>query len=308
MQTTEAVSGFILSCSARNLSPRSIEFYQWALRDLPDQVPELPADVEAVECFMASRRGAPATKRAYHRGLKAFFNWFAERKKVPTPMSEIRRPKGHDPDPYILTEAEITRLLASCPSRRDRAMACVFLDTGARCSEIARLRWADVRANSHRVDGERVSTIEVSGKTGMRELFISPATLAQLKGLGTEYVFESRLGGPLTRQGVGLAIRKAMRRAGIRARKIGPHTLRHTFGTHYIDNGGDEFSLQEILGHTNLATTRRYVHLARNRVFAKHARFGPLVRILEGLSEDAQDAPGPTRLAASKERYGKRPK
>ncbi|MBI4371428.1 MAG: tyrosine-type recombinase/integrase [Elusimicrobia bacterium] len=66
------------------------------------------------------------------------------------------------------------------------------------------------------------------------------------------------------------------RQAGIEGVRVSPHTLRHTFAVLYVRSGGDSFSLQEILGHSTLEMTRRYVHLARRDVAEQHKKFSPM--------------------------------
>src|SRR5271168_2940756 len=87
------------------------------------------------------------------------------------------------------------------------------------------------------------------------------------------------------------------RQAGIEGVRVSPHTLRHTFAVMYIRNGGDSFSLQEILGHSTLEMTRRYVHLARRDVAEQHKKFSPM----EALAKDSRAtlAHGVLRSSAS---------
>lgn len=70
------------------------------------------------------------------------------------------------------------------------------------------------------------------------------------------------------------------KRAGIEGVRVSPHTLRHTFAVFYVRNGGDSFSLQEILGHTTLEMTRNYVHLARRDIAEQHKKFSPMEGLL----------------------------
>lgn len=83
-------------------------------------------------------------------------------------------------------------------------------------------------------------------------------------------------GRPLDRSGVRKTVAGYGRKAGIEGVRVSPHTLRHTFAVLYIRNGGDSFSLQEILGHSTLEMTRRYVHLARRDISEQHKKFSPM--------------------------------
>lgn len=168
--------------------------------------------------------------------------------------------------PRVLTRYEVGCLLDAAESRRDRALIQLPLDNGLRVGEIASLRWP----------GIGLDYAEVDGKTGKRRVPLSPSTKRLLLGLGDgEHVWTGRFG-PLTRNGVQKVYRDLFAAAGLVGPKLGPHTLRHTFGTWYIRGGGNVKMLQEILGHSRLETTMLYIHLAGVDVAADHARHSPL--------------------------------
>ena len=82
--------------------------------------------------------------------------------------------------------------------------------------------------------------------------------------------------GRLTRAGCQQAVKRVMEQAGLLPPKLGPHTLRHTFGVHYMVAGGDAVSLQRIFGHTKLETTMLYVEMANQMVSEQHRKFSPM--------------------------------
>lgn len=90
----------------------------------------------------------------------------------------------------------------------------------------------------------------------------------------------SRRGRRLTSRHVQLMVKRCGRKAAITGVRVSPHTLRHTFATQYIKNGGDAFSLQMILGHTTLEMVRNYVNLASRDVNEQHRKFSPMDRLL----------------------------
>ena len=92
-------------------------------------------------------------------------------------------------------------------------------------------------------------------------------------------MFVSRCGRRLTSRHVQIMVRRYGRHAEIQGVRVSPHTLRHTFATQYIRNGGDPFSLQAILGHSTLEMVRNYVNLASRDVAIQHKKFSPLDRL-----------------------------
>jgi integrase/recombinase XerD len=115
--------------------------------------------------------------------------------------------------------------------------------------------------------------VVVTGKTGRREVPISEATRKALFGLGDGRYVWATAAGAVSVEGLQVAVRRALGRAGLRG---GPHMLRHTFGRLYVMNGGDIFSLQRIMGHADVATTRRYVEMDLRDVQLQHGRFSPV--------------------------------
>ena len=89
------------------------------------------------------------------------------------------------------------------------------------------------------------------------------------KGRGSKYLFLNRSGKPLSRQYFFKQIRKYASEAGIKA-TISPHTLRHCFATHLLENGADLRSVQEMLGHSNIATTQIYTHISTKRIVSAY--------------------------------------
>ena len=170
--------------------------------------------------------------------------------------------------PRVLSQLEVEQLLGACESRRDLALVMLMLDTGIRLGEIAALTWGDIGPDYIRVH---------DGKSDDRVVSVGPGVKQLLLGLGDGRRIWVGRKGPLTRSGVQQVYRRLFLRSGLEGRRLGPHLLRHTFGTQYIVGGGNLFSLKEILGHSSISTTQIYVTLARAQVSADHARHSPVV-------------------------------
>lgn len=266
MLTHEGVSAFLASAKARRLSPRTIEWYAMILNRFAHRFNQLPTRAEPVEVFLGEVNGSAETRRGYYRGLRAFYRFLEKRHRVRNPMAVISPPPARRKLPRSLSIVELGWMLAVPLSRRDRTLVSLLIDTGIRIGEALSLSPADI--------GEQ--TIRVSGKTGEREVPVSSLVLEQLRGLGDgRHVFLGHKG-PLTRSGGYSIVRQAMKKAGIEGRKSGPHTLRHTLGRQYISAGGDLVSLQRILGHSSIQTTRIYAEMAMDDITRQHHRFTPL--------------------------------
>jgi site-specific recombinase XerD len=276
---------FCAAKAAEGASPRTVEWYRMitarcvarfgASRPL-DAIggPELRAWLLELRATLA-----PESIAGYVRGLKAFGNWCAaEEVAAAAGFRALRRPKVPRRLIAPFSDPELRSLLALA-DERERALALVLLDTGLRLSELASLRVGDVRP-----DG----TLHVMGK-GAKERIVpigASARRALIRYLATRAVvapgdslFCGRWGPPLSARGIQLAIARLGRRAAVRTR-CSPHTFRHTFARGYLVNGGDVFSLQQILGHATLDMVRRYVSLSEADLVARHRTASPADRLV----------------------------
>jgi len=186
--------------------------------------------------------------------------------------------------PDVLHEHEVEGLIDAVDegdpfARRDRALLETLYATGVRASEAAALKLADLHLDLEYVrvigkgDKERIVPIGREAVAALKAYLGTdrprPATAA-----AGEAVFLSRTGRPLDRSAVWRIVRKYGRRAGI-TKHLTPHTLRHSFATHLVSRGADLRVVQELLGHVNIATTQRYLHVDASRLKAVHRQFHP---------------------------------
>lgn len=230
----------------------------------------------------------PGTVASFHSTLRTFFNWVARETDVDiTPMKKIAPPVDRPDQIQPFTYEEIVGLLiAARQSRhpdRDVAILLFLLDTGVRVSELCDLTVRDVNLPSR--------SARVQGKGGKdRTVYFGRRTAQALwKYLRThnltertpEHPFWVSLGGKnpgdgLTRNGVLQMVRRLGQQAHITHRKVSVHTFRHTFAVQYLRNGGNQFTLMELLGHTDLKMTRRYVLFAEADVETQYRRYSPV--------------------------------
>jgi integrase/recombinase XerD len=165
---------------------------------------------------------------------------------------------------------------------RDLALVLVLLDTGIRASECCHLSLDDV-------DLEGRSLLVRNGK-GQKDrlVFFSDLTARALRrwlacrpaDVVDDAVFLSqKTGAALTRNSLAVAVKRLGARAGINGASISPHTLRRTFATRWILNGGDSHSLQRMMGHASIRQAEVYVHLASGDVATAHQRYSPVMRL-----------------------------
>jgi len=200
------------------------------------------------------------------------------------PASLIEAPKTLHLLPETLSMSEVEKLLAVPSSEslidiRDRAMLELLYATGLRVSELVTLKLNDLNLQAGYLMTmgkgckERVVPI---GDSALRsvESYIRLLTHPNCKKSESGFLFLTRLGSGMSRQAFWNLIKKRAIEAGIN-KNISPHTLRHSFATHLLENGADLRSVQLMLGHADLSTTQIYTHVTRERLKRIHAGHHP---------------------------------
>jgi integrase/recombinase XerD len=201
------------------------------------------------------------------------------------PTAELRGPRKPQRLPRVLSRDEVARLLgqpqgADLLAVRDRALLEVMYACGLRSSEVVSLELADLDLEEGllrtRGKGSKERIVPI-GRQALAALavYLRSGRPELLGGGAQTRLFLNRRGGGLTRQGLYKIVQGHARRAGLEE-KMSPHTLRHSFATHLLAGGCDLRSLQEMLGHADLATTQVYTHLSADRLkdayFSAHPR------------------------------------
>ena len=186
--------------------------------------------------------------------------------------------------PGVLSRDEVASLLQACDgedplARRNRAILELMYATGARVSEIVGLRLGDVnleyRYVRYRGKGSRERIVPVGSKAiEALERYLAQARPALDRQKGRDVIFLSRSGRPMERKSIWRVIKCLALRAKVRKR-LSPHSLRHSFATHLLEGGADLRSVQEMLGHADIATTQIYTHVDQARLKAIHHRYHP---------------------------------
>jgi integrase/recombinase XerC/integrase/recombinase XerD len=228
---------------------------------------------------------SPATVAHSVRTLKTLATWlFEEGYTASNVFARLGVPRIPKKLPPVLNQEEVEKLLGSCDIEslagcRDLCMLVLFLDTGLRLSELLSLQLEDVHIQEQwlKVMGKgRKERIVPFGFRAAQLLLRYVQTVRQ-DFLGLPDLFLTLDGEPLSESTLRMLFERLRKRTGIS--RLHPHLLRSTFATSYLVAGGDVFTLQNILGHTTLEMTRRYVALASSQVSIQQHRFSPMDRV-----------------------------
>jgi integrase/recombinase XerD len=216
---------------------------------------------------------SPITHNVHAAALCFLYASVLGRRRV---VENLPRRKGTRKLPVVLTPAEVERLLGVLPPRH-RAVLMLAYGAGLRISEACRLQIADVDSKAG------VIHVRNTKRNRDRDVMLSPRLLAELRSYwrrrrppGPE-LFPGRAGAgtTLTRAAVCKALKNARAAAGL-DRRVTPHSMRHSFATHLLEQGTDLRTLQVLLGHASMATTAHYVHVSTARLASTHS---PLDRL-----------------------------
>lgn len=276
-------------------SPHTVENYLRDVRRLAEYGESKgvrgPADVTAAQLrefiyFLKDLGLAATTIRRQVSALRTYYKFLVGEGVVTRDPSErIESPKRWRTLPTVLTVADVERLLAAPNTDeplaiRDRALLEFAYATGVRVSELIGLTLQDIlfEEGVARVFGkgakERLVPVgrRALGAVALYAREIRPTL--EKRGVGRGALFLNARGGPLSRVGAWGVIKKMAKRAGI-AKRVTPHTLRHTFATHLLEGGADLRAVQEMLGHADLSTTQLYTHVDRDYLRSVHKSYHP---------------------------------
>jgi integrase/recombinase XerD len=235
--------------------------------------------------FLKENGKASATLARNIASIRSFHQFlFREKVASQDPAVHIESPKAERKLPKVLTTHEVEALLDTPSSnepmsKRDKAMLELLYATGIRVSELVQLDLADIHLE--------MGFIRCMGK-GSKERIIPLGKMAQsaierylqdgraflLKGKKTESLFLNHHGNRLSRQGFWKILKQLAVKAQIK-KELTPHTLRHSFATHLLENGADLRAVQEMLGHADISTTQIYTHVTKTRLKDVYSAFHP---------------------------------
>lgn len=279
----------------RGLSNNSIENYAFDvlkfsrfLEKHKIETPPISIEEEDIQSFI-HEIGKKLNERSQSRmisGLRGFFNYLVfEGYREDNPMELIESPKLGRKLPDTLSTAEIDKLIEAIDlshpqGERNRAMLETLYGCGLRVSELLNLKISDLFFEE--------GFIKVTGK-GNKQRFVPIGKATQkfiltykdririhqkIEKSAQDTLFLNRRGKPLTRAMVFTIIKQLAEKSGLR-KTISPHTFRHSFATHLLENGANLRAIQEMLGHESITTTEVYVHLDRRHLRETLEKYHP---------------------------------
>lgn len=249
----------------------------------------LKADANQVRGFLAflhEREYSKATAARKLATLRSFYKFCLRRSYITSnPVAAIRTPKQEKRLPRFLDVSEVQRLLStpddgSLLGARDRAMLETLYSTGVRVSELVALNLNDVDlvGESIRIRGkgrkERIAPIGPTAVSSIKHYLQIRTADPRNPTFDTEPLFVNKHGKRLSTRSVRRKLDKYLLACGLDP-SISPHTLRHTFATHMLNNGADLRSVQELLGHQSISTTQVYTHLTTAQIKREYDQSHP---------------------------------
>ena len=262
----------------QNVSPATVDGYQWAWKAfepvLAGRASVTKADIASHVAELHGRGLSPVTINTYLRSLNTFFRWMHTEghSDVPLPIPRLKEPEKVCEQ---FSDEQVRRLVRFSPrsaaERRIHTLACLILDTGLRIDEVLSAERADIDLDSLLLKvchGKGSKERVVPFSLPLRKLLFR--YLKQHNPQHGDLLFFAGVGQKINQRNALRAFKGLCKRLRVTGVRCSFHTLRHTFATAYLRNGGDPFRLQRVLGHTKLEMTRRYVNLQTEDLQAVH--------------------------------------
>lgn len=232
-------------------------------------------NLDAYILYMEKKNFASSTISRSVASVRALYQYlFREHVIEDNPAERLKPPRVEKKVPEILTVEEVDMLLAQPDADtpkgiRDRAMLELLYATGMRVSELIHLQMEDVNLEMGYITcqengKERIIPINKASKNALKR-YLQEARNDLVRDSGSSNLFTNCSGSVMSRQGFWKMVKRYAKDAGI-TRDIAPHTLRHSFAAHLLQNGADIKSVQEMLGHSDISTTQIYLNLGISKI------------------------------------------
>jgi integrase/recombinase XerC/integrase/recombinase XerD len=232
----------------------------------------------------------PGTAKTYYSIFRAFFNFMISEGEIDeSPLSRvpvpIDRPDQMQPFSTEQMQAMLQGATHTTNAKRDKAILYMLLDCALRAGELLALTIGDVDFSRCQVTvqngkGGKARYIPFSGET-RRVLYDYLRDRGEVADEESLFLSDRgrSAGATLTQQGLRMVVKRIGDRMGITGVRLSPHTIRHTFSVEFLRNGGNQFTLMNLLGHTSLTMTSNYVKLAQADVEKQHQQYSPVANM-----------------------------
>jgi len=278
----EHINGFINYLhNVKKMSGNTEMSYRRDLKKLGVYLREKPLDevtgedLQAYVTSMDDQGFKPATISRNIASIKAFYHYLVKEGVVTEDVAAaLKSPRIEKKAPEILSTEEVVRLLdqprGDSPKEvRDKAMLELLYATGIRVSELISLLETDVNMSMGYIvcrDSHKERVIPFGGEArNALTRYMGESRNAMVEDAACHTLFVNCSGGPMSRQGFWKLIKYYAKKAGIQS-DITPHTLRHSFAAHLVENGADLRAVQEMLGHSDISTTQIYANMTHSRI------------------------------------------
>ena len=241
-------------------------------------------DLQDYVKYLQDNKFAAATVSRNIASLKAFYHYMVQEGIISEDISDaLKAPKIEKKIPEIMSPDEVVRLLeqpsgSSSKEIRDKAMLELLYATGIRVTELITLKVSDVNMPMSFIlcrdrNKERIIPFGAEAKNALTR-YLDGTRDEMLENKASDVLFANCSGQPMSRQGFWKLIKYYAKKADIKA-DITPHTLRHSFAAHLVENGADLRSVQEMLGHSDISTTQIYANMNHNHIREVYAKAHP---------------------------------
>lgn len=234
---------------------------------------------------LTRRKISAKTIRRKLSSIHSFHRYLLEEKVVDKDVvSRVKKPKTPKDLPVVLNISETEKFIEAAAGLgkaldlRNKAMVELAYGSGLRVSELLELKISDLHLNMNLVNitgkgnKERIVPLGEESVIAIRKYIVEGRK--QLEPKNSEILFLNRSGQPMSRVGFYKLIKTIAKKAGIK-KQMSPHTLRHSFATHLLENGADLRSVQELLGHEDIMTTEIYTHISKKRLQEEYTQKHP---------------------------------
>jgi len=290
-QENKYIEDYLREISNRRLSEYTYKSYEIDLRQFEEYIVAGNLAFETVtnqniKFYLANLMRTNKNRRTIARklsSLKTFFYFLSKNNiRKDDPTIGLKPPKAEKLLPHFLENQEIESLLVKPDTTdplgaRDSAILEVLYSGGLRVAELVSLKLTDVKTND-----DKMQTVRIIGKGNKERIVIfgsmaqkaiknyllngRPQLVKNAKGKESDELFLNRFGVRITTRSIARMLHKYVMLTSAK-RGVSPHTLRHTFATHMLNNGADLRTLQQLLGHSSLSATEIYTHLSHERIY-----------------------------------------